>query len=613
MAGDKKRVLIVEDEDSDYKILTQWLKKVESFKDCEIERVLTAEDATEEIKSGKFDIVFLDLCIPLGEISEEIAEQEWKNGLKVFKEYTELEPAKRPMLVIYSRLIKQKEVYEELRKIMREKGIYVPILSKELIQQSQQLEAISDIEKKNLEHIFIIFRYGKEPGIWAKKLIQVAGLKEDLADIASFIIYQDVYKTNEYEKEIKELDELIKNQNELKNVTTCDGETKQIEVNVKTEYDPLEFVIVHEPNQKGELAKVDVSNAKEYLFDAPVNIEEFTKQHGTLIDKIGKEKCIDFIKGLLEPLLKHKEYGRFLTAVFLWKITRNIELYWRMVEETKCNADEVIKFAFAGKNKELEIKAIPNFVFTRDWAFVVHDYVFLPSMRHEVRKREVEIARFVFHYHPAFNNVIDLEKELELGEEKGTIEGGDVLLVKPDTLFIGLSERTTFTAAKKFIDKIVKNKLEGIEQVYVVNAPREHVRSMHLDTFLGIIDEKHAIVYKKALEEEFFVYKWQRKGGSIVSLKNLKDILKEVEITEVIELKDDKAQQNDCCNIFAIEPGKFIMFNEKTLEGGGKVFDKLKELGLYDKDKLIEGSELVLARGGPHCLTLPIKRKSNDS
>ena len=86
-----------------------------------------------------------------------------------------------------------------------------------------------------------------------------------------------------------------------------------------------------------------------------------------------------------------------------------------------------------------------------------------------------------------------------------------------------------------------------------------------------------------------------------------------------------REQLTDGANSFVLEPGKIIMYNcnDKTIQELVKNDYKHITSQLFEHDILtfekilrsdskvvisIDGSELVKGRGGPRCMTLPIKR-----
>src|SRR5690606_27581107 len=73
-----------------------------------------------------------------------------------------------------------------------------------------------------------------------------------------------------------------------------------------------------------------------------------------------------------------------------------------------------------------------------------------------------------------------------------TIEGGDVLILRPDLAMIGLSERSSPAAIESLVEGL-RDKA-GIEDVLIVVLPTESP-AIHLDMILTMVDEAHCVVY----------------------------------------------------------------------------------------------------------------------
>ena len=98
-------------------------------------------------------------------------------------------------------------------------------------------------------------------------------------------------------------------------------------------------------------------------------------------------------------------------------------------------------------------------------------------MKHNVRRREVLFANFIFAHNERFQNTpkyITPTKGLD-------IEGGDVFVYNKTTLVIGVSERTKMVTIKELAKNILKNKECTFKKIYAINVPKMP-NLMHLDT-----------------------------------------------------------------------------------------------------------------------------------
>lgn len=462
----------------------------------------------------------------------------------------------------------------------------------------------------------------------------------------------------EYEKEL--LKEIRQN---VSNFTTD-------KYNVFDEVSPLKAVIVHDPEE--EIEKVQPENCEKYLFNQPVNFKKFKEQHTkfrksleTVLEGTGK---VYTIRKLLEDLIinerinpNYRSYLKSNLVVSLLKEMNNISDVWELLE-TPDNAFISILFSGEQKGKKY-FNAIPNLVFTRDWGFTAHNKIFLSSMKEPARKREANLVHFLFKYHPLFLSLYDIGCSVKLSEDEDeTVEGGDVLLATENTVLIGFSDRTKFGAIKKFA-RIAFDKLENLTTIIATTAPLLHPKSMHLDTFMGFFDRENLMLdqntFSKKDQQPSFIFRKRKLGidgeqpldktddseiyiqsylGTFIECLNEYIQPKPSNDLNIIPVDEPNEQYDDALNVFTVAPNKVFIYERshntiKKLveEHSWEIFrfkwitdsfgnpieiesesrDKLKEV-MKDKSKrvlfLVEGDELALARGGPHCMTFPISR-----
>ncbi|MDB4126171.1 arginine deiminase family protein, partial [Candidatus Marinimicrobia bacterium] len=161
---------------------------------------------------------------------------------------------------------------------------------------------------------------------------------------------------------------------------------------------------------------------------------------------------------------------------------------------------------------------------------------------------------------------------------------------------------------------------------------------MHLDTIFTQTSKNEAILFDDAQNSpinDLDVYVASKKNEKH-SLKkvdnNILDLFKDFGIDfHIIKCGGEKSnfklreQLTDGANSFALDIGKIIMYNcnDKTIQeleknGYRHITSKLFKEDIKSFEKIvrsnskvvisIDGSELVKGRGGPRCMTLPIKR-----
>ncbi|OHB18916.1 MAG: hypothetical protein A2666_05505 [Parcubacteria group bacterium RIFCSPHIGHO2_01_FULL_47_10b] len=291
------------------------------------------------------------------------------------------------------------------------------------------------------------------------------------------------------------------------------------------------------------------------------------------------------------------------------------------------------------KTNEVFFDPLPNITFTRDIGAVVHSAIIDCSAAKKARMRESLLWRFIRSNHPEFSEIPSVfSVDQTIPNNQCTIEGGDIIVVNPETILIGSGERTTINTALE----VAKNLLRAgeIKQVIVVRIPKER-SSMHLDTLFSIISRNECIVYPPMIS---------KKGGSkfsafiigndhecnLAALEAEKplmilDALQQVGIAlcPILcggndEINQDREQWTDGANVFPLQQGVIVSYQRNThtlkgLQGVGyrtisaREFYTTPTFWLRNEKKIvitIEDFELSRGRGGPRCLTFPLNRAS---
>ena len=137
---------------------------------------------------------------------------------------------------------------------------------------------------------------------------------------------------------------------------------------------------------------------------------------------------------------------------------------------------------------------LPNTLFQRDNSAWIASGVTVNPMAKLARQRESVHTRAVYRYHPLFR---DAQFERYYGDDDrdhrpATLEGGDLLVLAPGVVLIGMGERTTPTAVELLARRLFAT--QAAQVVVAVDIPSARA-TMHLDTVLTMVDVATFVAY----------------------------------------------------------------------------------------------------------------------
>lgn len=282
---------------------------------------------------------------------------------------------------------------------------------------------------------------------------------------------------------------------------------------------------------------------------------------------------------------------------------------------------------------------LPNWCFQRDPQVVVGGGVIFSAMATPARWREALLARAIFRFHPSLRarwTVDPLEPEIErplfLGLHRPRLEGGDVLVLSPQVVAVGISERTNLVAVESLARALTRLE-EGPGWLLVVQLPAERA-FMHLDTVLTAVDLDAALVYEPVITGEHAAEVAEidlrageqdlRPAGRLLEAAARRGVeLEPIPCGGPDPVDQQREQWTDGANALAVAPGVITLYdrNRRTAEEldrrgfrivhADDVLLGREELQLGAGGRtcvLLESHEISRARGGPHCLTHPVVR-----
>lgn len=408
--------------------------------------------------------------------------------------------------------------------------------------------------------------------------------------------------------------------------------SERYQLNVQSEIGRLRRVMLHRPQD--ELDNVAPSIMHDLLFDdVPDKLgagreydvyEQILREAGVdilyvedllaeaLADPQRQQSFADrflAISGITEPARRDALLSRYLS---LGSVQKMISALIRGLRKEELTERESQLFRdFRGSDYPLVLDPLSNLYFTRDPFIVLGNSVSTSRMYYRSRWRESFIGQTIFTQHPAFAGKITIHSYE--GSEQ-CIEGGDILILSPQIVAIGQSERTMVKSIEHLAESLFQNGgMPQLEHVLAFQIPARRA-FMHLDTVFTMLDRDCFVVHRQ-IEDTLRVVDMTWQQGKLLrqtAAGTLEDILKNYLGLSSLRLiscgggsaiDGEREQWNDGSNTLAIAPGEIIVYERNYVTNA-----LFREAGLHLH--YIPASELAKGRGGPHCMSMPFYRES---
>jgi arginine deiminase len=395
---------------------------------------------------------------------------------------------------------------------------------------------------------------------------------------------------------------------------------------VGSEVGRLRGVLLHEPDL--ELTRLTPSNVHELLFDEIMWVERAQLEHRAfaqvlrdrgvevlllgdlLAETLGDETAR---KELLDQVVTVDAFGQSLAPdVREWfDALPGRELARYLVggvipEDLPFPPHGLVGASFHPTT--FVLPPLPNQMFVRDTSAWMYDGVSINPMAFPARRRETLHLDAVYRHHPLFASA-EFPVWYDGGDRyPAVIEGGDLLVIGNRVLLVGMGERSS----PQGVEALARSMFEAgaLDAVIAVELPKMRAY-MHLDTVLTQVDRDAFVVYnglRKSLRP-FVVTPGS--GGHLhveaeddlfTTLARVLDVprIRTFE-TGGNELLAAREQWDDGNNLLAVEPGVVVAY-ERTVDTNQRLRDAGVEV------LTIPGFELGRGRGGPRCMTCPLRR-----
>lgn len=249
------------------------------------------------------------------------------------------------------------------------------------------------------------------------------------------------------------------------------------------------------------------------------------------------------------------------------------------------------------------IDPLPNLLFTRDSSFWIGPRVAITSLSMPARIRETSLTDLIYAHHPRF---LGVRRAYE--SRSAPVEGGDVLLLAPGVVAVGVGERTTPAGAEALARSLFD---DGLAHTVLAVPIAQERAQMHLDTVCTMVDADAVVMYPNIVDSlsAFAIHRVDTGGVKIDRAAPFVDAAADAMGIEKLRVIDtgldpvtaEREQWDDGNNTLALAPGVVVAY-ERNTETNARLEDSGVEV------LRISASELGTGRGGPRCMSCPVAR-----
>ena len=407
----------------------------------------------------------------------------------------------------------------------------------------------------------------------------------------------------------------------------------------ESEVAPLEAVIVHSPGP--EIEAMTPRTAGELLFHGIIPLAAVSDEHRRLVDFLSRVCRVHELTYLLAKAVEDESTRTRLIEQVVAADVADPALAARVRADLlsldpAALADSLVRglparidsLEAALSGRQYDLPPLPNLYFMRDAAVVIGDAVAIAAMTHRVRRREALLVR------AALQAAGASELEFATSAPDLRLEGGDILVVRPDLIVAGVSPRTSASGLDALVSALAGRRGEPITVIAAV-LPDER-STIHLDMVFTLVDRDAAVVYEPLVSgpRRMEVYRLAvdgeqrsvgREEGLLPALARAGVDLEPIPCGGNDPVVREREQWLSGANLFAFGPGRAIAYdcNPATIDACARAgfrvvaIDRAVDVLLAADDRTGAGRVLVtmpgtnLARGGggPRCMTLPIRRR----
>lgn len=316
--------------------------------------------------------------------------------------------------------------------------------------------------------------------------------------------------------------------------------------------------------------------------------------------KQGARRATETLKTFLLDLPTHAMVRQIISGVRKDEILLPAEHYQQLHDMIEKN-----RYPFY-------LDPMPGACFIGDSMSAISTGVAIGKMKQPIRRRESLLAQHVVDNHPQFT-----EAKTPVWcqyNQKFSLEGGDIMVLSPDSILVGVSEKTTAEAVEQLAITLFEQ--AGFKRAVVVELPKTREYS-HLNSVISMVDTNKFLVHpgirdNKGNIKTFILEKTDSqlfpKITEEVDFEHVLRVSLGVPSVELIEVGDGdnvlamREQWSGGAGVLTIAPGVVIAYERN------KATNRALEKAGVEVIEVV-GSELLRGHGGVRSLAAPLVRQ----
>ncbi len=393
---------------------------------------------------------------------------------------------------------------------------------------------------------------------------------------------------------------------------------------VASEVGRLQTVLLHRPG--AELQRLTPRNSADLLFDGLPWVARAQEEHDGFAEAL-RERGVEvlYLAELLEQTLdveaaRAEAVGAAVAPFAVGPTLAHTLRQWLMEQSTEelalhlaagltheelpATGPEGVVARMAGPG-EFVVRPLPNLLFTRDSSVWVDSHVAVTRPSMDARQRETTLTGVIYRHHPRFAGTPLLYGG---SRDEAWFEGGDVLVMAPGVVAVGVGQRTTPAGVEAFASRAFS---AGVAHTVLAVPIAQERATMHLDTICTMVD-RDAVVMFPAVADTLAAYPVTPRGADDLQVGDPEPFLEAAAAAMGIDhlrtidtgldpVTAEREQWDDGNNTLALAPRLAVAYERNTVTNAA-----LEAAGI--EVVRIAGSELGSGRGGPRCMSCPVRR-----